>query len=234
MNFLIQTVENKIVHDFSFHLVEACKFQNWITNSNDCVCLFTNDEYLPNHIPIGTVEFVCNYLDKYFGLIPKPKNIPDELMEWQFVGRIIKNGTEQDIIKESFVKSNDKIKVFTEICDKAPKGNYQISELIDIVTEWRAFIYNGELVGLVNYAGDFTKMPNIYKIRKMIQAYKTQPIAYTLDVAVIQSEMTVVIEVHDFFSCGLYGFAEYKILPFMFSKWFYSYVGGVNQNKKKS
>ena len=61
------------------------------------------------------------------------------------------------------------------------------------------------------------------KIKAMINAYKTQPIAFTLDVAISNND-TVIIEVHDFFSCGLYGFSEHKILPFMFSKWFFSFV----------
>lgn len=26
--------------------------------------------------------------------------------------------------------------------------------------------------------------------------------------------------VHDFFSCGLYGFADHNILPYMFKDWF--------------
>ena len=58
----------------------------------------------------------------------------------------------------------------------------------------------------------------------MIDSYKSQPVAFTLDVAVDGDDNTVVIEVHDFFSCGLYGFSEYKILPFMFSNWFYSFI----------
>lgn len=142
-----------------------------------------------------------------------------------WTGRTVINGTEKDIIGERFVKSNDKIKSFTEICKTAPEGNYQISDLINIESEWRAFVYEGKLVGLQNYSGEFDIFPNVDKIKAMINAYKTQPIAFTLDVAISNND-TVIIEVHDFFSCGLYGFAEHKILPFMFSKWFYSFVGG--------
>lgn len=53
----------------------------------------------------------------------------------------------------------------------------------------------------------------------MIREYKSCPIAYTLDVGV-NSNNTFIIEVHDFFSCGLYGFSDNKILPYMFSDWF--------------
>jgi len=57
----------------------------------------------------------------------------------------------------------------------------------------------------------------------MIKAYTKAPVAHTLDVAISGGE-TVIIEVHDFFSCGLYGFADHKILPFMFARWFQEFV----------
>src|SRR5690606_4461623 len=126
------------------------------------------------------------------------------------------------IIGEKFVKSNDKFKLFTEICKEAPPGNYQISDIIEIESEWRAFIYNKNLVGLQNYSGRFDVFPDVEKIKAMINHYKSQPIAFTLDVAV-SCDKTVIIEVHDFFSCGLYGFSEHKYLPFMFSRWFHSF-----------
>lgn len=225
MKYLIQTINGKVKHDFSFTLLESIEFQNWLRNDKSFEACFTDEPTMPNYIPIGSVEFVSKYINDYYGITPKPKNIPLELIGKNWTGRTVINGTEKDIIGEKFVKSNDKIKSFTEICKTAPKGNYQISDLIDIESEWRAFVYEGKLVGLQNYAGEFSIFPNVDKIKAMINAYKTQPIAFTLDVAISNND-TVIIEVHDFFSCGLYGFSEHKILPFMFSKWFYSFVGG--------
>lgn len=223
MKFLIQTINGKVKHDFSFTLLESIEFQNWLRNDKSIEVYFTDDSTIPDCIPIGSVEFVSKYISDYYGLIPKPKNIPIELMNEKWTGRNIINGTEKDIIGEKFVKSNDKIKAFTKICKIAPEGNYQISDLIDIESEWRAFVFEGKLVGLQNYSGSFDIFPNVDKIKAMINAYKSQPISFTLDVAISNND-TVIIEVHDFFSCGLYGFSDLKILPFMFSKWFYSFV----------
>lgn len=50
---------------------------------------------------------------------------------------------------------------------------------------------------------------------------------YTLDVSVFNNK-TSIIEVHDFFSCGLYGFNDFRHLPFMFYRWFNEYI---NKNK---
>lgn len=224
MKFLIQTINGKVKHDFSFTLLESIEFQNWLRNDKSFEVCFTDEPTMPNYIPIGSVEFVSKYITDYYGITPKPKNIPFELIGKNWTGRTVVNGTEKDIIGEKFVKSNDMIKSFTEICKTAPEGNYQISDLIDIESEWRAFVYEGKLVGLQNYSGEFDIFPNVDKVKAMINAYKTQPIAFTLDVAISNND-TVIIEVHDFFSCGLYGFSEHKILPFMFSKWFYSFVG---------
>jgi hypothetical protein len=223
MKFLIQTIDGKVKHDFSFTLLESIEYQNWIRNNKTFEVHFTDEQTMPNVIPIGSVEFVNKYLNDYYGLMPKPKNIPIELLSKNWTGRNIINGTEKDIVGEKFVKSNDYIKSFTEICKEAPEGNYQISDIIEIESEWRAFIFEGKLVGLQNYSGEFDIFPNVDKIKAMINAYKSQPIAFTLDVAICGDE-TVIIEVHDFFSCGLYGFSEHKILPFMFSKWFNEFI----------
>lgn len=223
MRFLIQTINGQVKHDFSFTLLESINFQNWLRDDNSMEVVFTDSLIPINGVPIGSVEFVSGYLHENYNLTPKPINIPIELIDVEWTGRNVINGTEKDIVGEKFVKSNDKIKSFTEICEIAPKGNYQISDLIDIDSEWRAFVYNEELVGLQNYSGRFDIFPDVEKIRDMIKAYKGQSVSFTLDVGIVVGN-TVVIEVHDFFSCGLYGFSEHKILPFMFSKWFFSFI----------
>jgi hypothetical protein len=232
MLFLIQTVNGKIKHDFSFALLEAIDYHKWLDPKADMTYLLTDDDWTSrvrpykqniNYIPIGSVEFVRYYLVENGWGNPKPKNIPEDLLPW--AGRTVINGTEKDIIGEKFVKSNDMIKSFAEICTEAPPGNYQISDVIEIESEWRAFVYQGKLVGLQNYSGEFDIFPDVHKIWDMIKAYKSQPVAYTLDVA-LSNGNTVIMEVHDFFSCGLYGFSDLKILPFMFSKWFYEYTKG--------
>jgi len=232
--FLLQKIDGEIKHDFSFTLIESINYQNWInypTNIFGISHVELDDDLPPKHIPIGSVEFVLEYLKKHFNLFPKPKNIPKELMSFEFTGRKVINGTEKDIIETSFVKSNDDIKKFTEYCKEAPIGNYQISEIIEIDSEWRGFVFNNELVGLQNYTGEFDLFPDVRQIKKMIRAYKSAPIAYTIDVG-ISKKKTVIIEVHDFFSCGLYGFSDHRKLPFMFLRWFYNYTHNINYNNK--
>jgi hypothetical protein len=160
--------------------------------------------------------------DNYNVLNVKPINIPSELFKDKYLKRECNLKNRSEIIlngKEKFIKSVDKIKEFTEVIDNEkyiPEGNYFVSELIDIESEWRAFIFNNKLVGLQNYLGSFTTFPDLKIIDNMILDYKNCPPAYTLDVGINNVAGTFIIEVHNFFSCGLYGFADNKILPQMF------------------
>jgi len=224
--FLIQTYNGEIVHDFSWTLIQAIKFKNWLSNDNDLSYTLTDGEYLEGYIPIGSVEFVHGYFKTIHNKSLKPINIPTELLKPEYLARNVFIGTKDDVDREYFVKSNEQIKSFTEVTsDKSiiPDGEMMISELIDIESEWRCFVYKNKLVGVQNYSGDFTKFPDVKVINEMIVDYKSQPISYTLDVAVSKGK-TVVIEVHDFYSCGLYGFADYNILPLMFTRWYYEFL----------
>jgi len=259
MKFLIQKIGGQIVHDFSFTLLESIRYNNWIRdyqlphkkeithkfiNSFDVVepndiypiTPFKQYHYTKKYVPIGSVEFVNEFLAHFYGFILKPTNVPEEL--FHYAGREIFNGDESSLNKlhgDYFVKSNDYIKGFAEIigCSSSgnqfpeapPVGNYQISEFVHgIESEWRAFVYEGKLVGLKNYSGDFTRWPTTNIINGMIGNYKSAPIAYTLDVAISDDRGTFVMECHPFVSCGLYGFAEHKILPYMFYKCFHELI----------
>lgn len=230
MKFLIQTIDNKVPHDFSLALIEAIKYQRWKSES---ISYFTIDLDNLEHItgdviPIGSVEFVLKFMELRNISKPCPKNIPEELIP--YAGRKIWNGYRKDVSARCFIKSWSEIKSsYNGLAEKSrstlltPDDHYQISEVLpDIQSEWRAFVFKGKLVGLHNYLGDFTIFPGVDKIGKMIQSYKNAPVAYTLDVFVLNLH-AYVMEVHDFFSVGFYGFSDYRIIPTMFSQWFYQY-----------
>lgn len=245
MKFLIQQINGTVKHDFAFTLLESIHYQNWMQNNRVHIVRFfkTYDsdnqpplkfkEYQQNYIPIGSVRFVEAWFQQFYEHTIKPINIPTELMGRRFTQRKVFNGTNRDLEKLRggyFIKTNTKIKGFAELLNISKKGiheipedDYQISNAINIISEWRVFVYRGQLVGLQNYSGDFTKFPNLEAIKEMIKAYQSAPIAYTLDVG-MNSIATFVIEVHDFFSCGLYGFADHRILPNMFSNWHKEYL----------
>ncbi len=226
--FLIQTINGKIKHDFSFQLLEAIEYQNWYYNEKRYNIILSDTHKTENCIPVGTVEFVLSYLNKFHGIRNvKPINIPIELMKPVFLKRqvdIINTEKTPLSIKDKplFVKDNLKIKGFADIITDGSKlkGDFLVSELIDIDSEWRAFVYDKRLVGLQNYSGDFTFFPDVNLIKDMIKNYTNCPPAYTLDVGLNEKDGTFLIEIHNFFSCGLYGFNDCRILPQMFVRSF--------------
>lgn len=125
--------------------------------------------------------------------------------------------------KKLFIKSATYYKSFADITkcpEEVPEGTYIISDVVDIKSEWRAFVFCDRLFDIRRYAGDFKVFPDIKLIEEMIKDYKTSPAAYTLDVG-INDNGTFIIEVHPFVSCGLYGFSHY-LLPEMAIKGFNS------------
>ena len=183
-------------------------------------------------IPVGSVEFVSTYLRTYFPQAEtslRPLNVPERL--FRFAGRKIAN-VECPVDLEPFSgsarlwrKSNTLIKEPSNGLLEYHPGlsrefiGCQVSEEIDILSEWRVIIFHDEIIYLAPYSGDCMVFPSVEAVKRMVECYKSEsPVAYTLDVAVTASGMTVVMECHRFFSCGLYGFADYGKLPYMLSQ----------------
>lgn len=238
-NFLIQAEQSEcgcnkeIVHDFSYELTQAIRYHKWYAGNKEEHDYYnytiTDDifEYdFTDYIPIGSVEFVQKFYKKYHNINNiKPINIPELLNKFEYLQRKvwkleIKDKTINAGDKPIFVKDNSKIKGFTDIVKPNcgyPAGDWIISEIVDdIISEWRSFVFNGKLVGLQNYSGDFLSFPNAAIIYDMIYDYKNSPRAYTIDVGINSSNKTFLIEIHHFWSCGLYGFADHRIIPQMF------------------
>lgn len=236
--FSIQTVNKQIVHDFAFHLIQAIEYNNWF--QNEAVYKYILSEDVNGHqdcVPIGSLEFVFEYLEKYHRISKEsihPINIPLELQRRDFLKREVYTAKKCDIPSPSylFVKSSTRYKQFTDaITDTTglPEDEYFVSEILDIDSEWRGFIQSGELVGLQHYLGDFTSFPNIEVVQEMIRVYKDAPNSYTLDVG-ISNGRTIIIEVHPLVSCGLYGFHDYKRIPSMMIQGF-DHIKRVSENK---
>jgi len=181
-------------------------------------------------ILVGSVQ-ACELFFIQCGIEP-PKYLgyPEELTE--FLDRKIETISSDKLTTNFpyFVKPKDGVKLFTGTLVENEKelnflktfyianGDIELllSEPKDFVSEYRCFVHKGVLKGIQWYRGDFTKFPNVYVIKKMIEAYKTSPVSYTLDVGVVMGEhiggssvierKTVLVEVNDMWAIGSYGF----------------------------
>lgn len=245
MKFLIQTFENHIQFDFAFELINVLKSYNEWHSDDKIVYDFCEGFNFPNinnpkeYCPIGSVEFVSKYIEFFFGkeYIPKPKNIPIELCKYNFTKRFteIINITDDLKIKSkdyfqitlfakdiNVIKSSNNGKYYNGY-QNIPNGTYQITSYLDnIISEYRCFIFENELLDIRNYNGSFQVLPDFKLIKQMIDEYAIKaPKSYTLDVGILDNKETCIIEIHDFFSCGLYGFKEVNRLPYMFWRWWF-------------
>lgn len=251
VKFIIQTDEKGIPSfDFCWHLIKAIEYQKWYRGKDEYGYILHDNNHFgsfdPNiFIPIGSVEFVHSFLKTCGITIPKPVNIPPPFLnKFQYLlGRKVTIGGVNDIEYTSFVKSHTKVKGFTGIVDPGESrleelidDTYVISDIIELLSEWRIFVYNKEVVGVHQYLGSYLYPPNIMTIHAMISAWEQAPKTYTLDVGVTKDYMlgteyedtkkshTVLIECHNFYSCGLYGFTDYSKLITMFTQWWYEYI----------
>lgn len=153
---------------------------------------------------------------------PAPMDFPKEIVESELVGRVVLKMFLHEAMNKFettgvplFVKP-----VVTKIFDgilltKKEDLNYfglmsinpevYISEKINIVSEHRVYVHHGKMVHCCCYDGDFKLSPDYTYIDKMISVYKSAPVAYTIDVAILDDGRNVLMEINDFWAIGSYG-----------------------------
>ena len=80
-----------------------------------------------------------------------------------------------------------------------------VCDKLDIVSEHRAYIHHGHMVYCCNYNGDYRINPDYNYVDKLIDKYDNQPVAYTIDIAILIDGNITVIEFNDFWAIGSYG-----------------------------
>ncbi len=216
---------------YGYTAIESIQYTNWFRNEHVYAFLLNDDlnfksdkyNYLSrDYIPIGSVEYVLQWL-KLMGVKEvKPLNIPKEL--WRFCSRKIKIDYCNNVNGHWMLKDIDIIKCpkngevqFTNSKIESNVGykKYFLSEWIpEIDSEFRVFVFNKSIKGIRCYSGNECNFPDLDYIQSIVNVYNKR--CYTLDVGVTKNgERTEIIELHDFFACGLYGFEDYSVLPIM-------------------
>lgn len=156
------------------------------------------------------------------GKTPDPIDFPNEIVNVNLVGRVIlkmplnkamakfKTNGEPLFVKPVATKLFDGI-----LLTKEEDLNYfsalsinpevYVSEKIDILSEYRIYVHHGKMIHSCCYEGDFRLTPDYSYIDKMISVYKSAPVAYTIDVAILDDGRNVLMECNDFWAIGSYG-----------------------------
>lgn len=236
MNFIVQKIP--VPWDFIMELYRAEEYWKWRNNP------FNIYHEVPNNInprelcPVGSVEFVCSWYKEIFGKYPQPRNIPLEMTYLDdYEHRDVRycELPEEDIIelRPFYLKSATRIKAdFNGLYDFADNrlnsiyDTVYVSPVVEgIISEWRCFIYNSEILDIKCYSGDPWLIPSKPDILRHLNnfikvCHDKVPPSFTIDVGVTKFREVELIEIHDFFSCGLYGFSDYSKYPYMLWRWF--------------
>lgn len=233
-DFLLQIEDNGHYSEDTAVIERIISEKNWFSRNGDKCDIYEskfsdlNKDMHKNMIPVGSIEFVNKVLSFNGKPAMKPINIPDVLMDEQYLSRKVQRCSTKDEVyalyekwnKDSlFVKSDSGIKTGnTDIYKKThtifDDSSYFVSEVVDFVSEYRCFVNREQLKGIKNYLGDEWVLPSKDFVMDCISKIGKNLTAYTLDVGILPNGKTAVIEVHNFVSCGLYGF-DHPVLTAM-------------------
>lgn len=167
-------------------------------------------------LPLGTIEFVNTYLKKFYCIpVIYPIEVPNVLRNDYFLKREYRIVDTANVPREGrwFVKDVSRLKSMTYIGDMYDNDQilnnfttYQVSEIINILAEYRVYVVDGKIYAINYYNGDPCILPDMDLITRANMLWSTQPDypkSYTMDVAVTPRG-TCILECHVTFACGLY------------------------------
>lgn len=228
--FVIQTEKNQITTEMGRTIKDYIDLENWLHPSNPAVQYRLQENSDPIHIedvPVGSVEWTeqvsCRRLH--------PANLPQQFRKKPFTGRIIREGTREDLkeaLKDGplFIKSASRVKPYdsyiTQKIEDVPEDTkYFFSSLIDPIAEWRAFIYCGKILDVRRYVGSWDEEltpEEVELFKNQIRKTDLPYTACTIDFARTKDGLEW-IELHNFLCVGLYGFEDRIILRMAKTAW---------------
>lgn len=203
-------------YDFVYSFIDVVDFHNWQCGEDMDTAIFL-ENFSPEHlktncIPIGSVEFCLEWYRKMGVASVTPLNIPSIL---------------DPLVKRKILRTNeltpDGFKYFGKSMTTIKSSNngwyrhYQgkepmmfTREVKNICSEWRAFVCDGEITGMKCYTRFPFSLPNIKYCNTVVSKIEKECNirSYTLDLMVLEDGTTDILELHDFFACGLYGFSN--------------------------
>ena len=97
-----------------------------------------------------------------------------------------------------------------------------VSDVVDFRAEYRTYIHRHGIVTSIRYTGDWGVSPRKSTVEAMLYALRNtkMPVAYSIDVGILQSGETVLVECNDGFALGNYGVPERKYAEMNRDRWY--------------
>lgn len=204
------------------------------------ICLFNRDELddlalTRADIVVGGVGVVHRALRRLGLEVPALPSVPPSLAE--FAGRKTWRGPLIEARRavargeEIFVKppptqpklfTGQPLRSFSDLLGTAHIPDDTLvdcAELTPFVSEHRAFVLNGEIIGLRHYKGDPLQFPDAGRVRAAVAAYRDAPASYALDVGLVEDGRTLLVEVNDSYATGAYGLPPARYAAVIDARW---------------
>lgn len=128
-----------------------------------------------------------------------------------FNGRVVKSDDELDALlapRDGFPETGEDFPLLAQ-------------EPVDFLSEWRAFVIRGAVVGMSHYHGDPLLFPAAGVIRMTVGAYRAagSPAGYSADFGVTGDARTLLVEVNDGYSLGHGGLVANQYAELLRARW---------------
>lgn len=210
-----------------FGAIEACKDYRLTTFEEVQSGKF--NLMIKNNLFIGSVEFmreVFSKIGKYDIRVPMNSNREHKVITLGEAIDIAKSG------QKIFVKPFE-IKLFTGMV-LGEMGQFNVGDVPNdtlvmsydvfpspIRSEFRCYIHEGRVVDIKNYSGDLYCVPDKTYLEDIIKQNRDIfPVAYTIDIGVLESGENVVVEYNDMWAIGNYGIPNYDYFRLLNQRYF--------------
>lgn len=149
------------------------------------------------------------------------------------LGEIYNRVTSDEVFEPIFIKSVDQKHItgfvcsnFTDYSRNCGGSDYSkqvyTSEVLDFKAEFRTYIHRHDIVACLRYKGDYDKAPNRETVEEMLYALRNvkMPVAYSIDVGIIATGETVLVECNDGFALGNYGVSARRYAEMNRDRWY--------------
>lgn len=186
---------------------------------------------------VGSVESFREAIRQLTGLVLDVDCLPHCLHN--FLERDVWLGTKSDVLfemiqgREVFAKPL-KTKLFTGQLFSESQGfsileelsseeKLYLSEVVTWTSEFRAYVRNGEIVAICQYAGEEDDSPDESVIRNAVDNYQKESPKhknFTLDFGITRDRRTTFIELNDGWAIGAYkGISDQDYFGLLWSRW---------------
>jgi len=185
----------------------------------------------PDDLIVGGIGAVTAKLEEYGITVPE-MNYPEELSK--YLGRRVWKTTIDKILSDETLRpvfmKPIREKRFTGMVLRKPtdcpnmyycKADEPVwcSDVVEIQTEWRAFIRYGHVLDVRRYYGDWRNQFDSKTIENAVKKYISAPAGYAMDFGFTGDGRTILIEVNDGFSLGSYGLPALDYAKLLSARW---------------